>query len=253
VPGRAEPTRRVADIDDNQNTRRGDVASLAENPLIVIVADAPHDDALAWGADRWLELDVVVVDAARPYDNSDRPRLDDHFPGVKVVDRARTCNPDLLLVVLTGHFTNDALRRRMSEAGADFFHHRGRVVTAVQLQQVVLQPDVYRAGVPAVHNREVQKALGVDDRTRVNRFLEYLEAQGGRAALGLGERRSRVQERLRARAAADGVRTTNKTTGMPPGPWAADREQGAPSRRQIDGIWKSFAQIDEQDDDVRGP
>lgn len=241
--------RRVAVIDDNENTRRGDVASLAENPDIVIVADTSHDDALAWEAERWLDFDVVVVDAARPYDDSGRPRLDDHFPGVKVVARARSCNPTLLLVVLTGHFTNDALRRRMNEAGANFFHHRGRVVTAAQLQQVVLQPDAYRAGVPPVHNLEVQKALGVNKQTLLNRFLEYFEAQGGRAALALGARRSRDQERLRARAAADGVRTTNKTTGMPPGTWAADREQGAPSRRQIDGIWKTFAQIDEQSDD----
>jgi hypothetical protein len=72
-----------------------------------------HDQALASAG--WWEVDVVVVDAA------DDRRDDDHFPGVEVVEIVRRHRSVHLttIIVITGHFFDDAVRTRIREAKAD--------------------------------------------------------------------------------------------------------------------------------------
>jgi hypothetical protein len=231
--------RRVAVVDDNTISLNGDVVSLAAHPLIDVVAAVDHVEALRWTDADWDALDAVVVDAAEPFDDDNRYRDGDHFPGVAVVDRARRARPDLLVIVVTGRFFEDGLRRRMKEAGADFFYFRDHLRDPDQLHRVVLEPETCRAGVPDVDDPDALAALGVDDRSLVNRFIAYLDGRGGMVATGRGHKRSRRDDRTRAEATDAGIRAVNKTTGEP----SHARAQRDPSRRQLADIWAAFAQV----------
>jgi hypothetical protein len=233
--------RRVAVIDDNTISLTGDVVSLAAHPLIEVVAAVSHDDALRWGEAEWSQLDAVVVDAARPFDDENHYREGDHFPGVAVVTRVRELCPDLLIIVVTGRFFEDGLRRRMKEAGADFFYFRDHLRSPERLHRAVLEPEMCAAGVPDVQDPDALVALGVDSRSVVNRLIAYLEARGGLAATGRGHKRSRRDDRARAEATNAGIRAVNKTTGEP----SHARNQRDPSRRQLGDLWTALAQVRE--------
>ena len=125
--GTADALRRVAVVDDDEISRIGMVAILEGHPAIEVVASTDHDGALE-GLDGWGPLDLVVLDAADPR------RRDDHYPGVEVV-RALRDQPGghaVTVVVVTGHFFDDAVRRRMREAKADLFFHRTEVQDATR-------------------------------------------------------------------------------------------------------------------------
>jgi hypothetical protein len=233
---------RIAVIDDNLITRNGDVVALAAHPLIDVVAAVDHDESLTWPDDQWAELDAVLVDAARPFDDENRYRDDDHFPGVGVVLRAREVRPDLLVIVVTGRFFDDGLRRRMKEAGADFFYFRDHLRAPEHLHRAVLEPDERTGGVPDVQDPETLTALGIDDHSVVNRFVSYLDARGGLGATGLGRKRTRSSDKTRAEATTAGIRAVNKTTGTP----SHARNQRNPSRRQLRDLWTTLAQVRER-------
>src|SRR3954451_2522323 len=128
--------RRVVIVDNDAITRAGTRAVLEQNDEIELVAVVDHDTAMAFGAG-WDRGDVAIVDAAA----ARRPAVD-QFPGVAVVRsiRARRASPDLTVVVLTGQSLHPGLRRRMWEAGADFFYGRDEGMTEDELIQVVLRP-----------------------------------------------------------------------------------------------------------------
>ena len=184
----------------------------------------------------------MVVDAARPFDDNNRYRDSDHFPGVAVVVHAREAHPDLLIIVVTGRFFEDGLRRRMKEAGADFFYFRDHLRAPEQLHRAILEPERCRAGVPDVQDPDALAALGIDDRSLVNRLIAYLDARGGLAATGRGRTRSRTDDRTRAAATNAGIRAVNKTTGEP----SYSRTQRDPSRRQLADLWTALAQVRER-------
>lgn len=242
MPRPTRQRRRVAVIDDNTISLNGDVVSLAAHPLIEVVAAVNHDDALRWSDHAWSDLDAVVVDAARPFDDDNRYRDDDHFPGVAVVTRARELRPDLLIIVVTGRFFEDGLRRRMKEAGADFFYFRDHLRTPEHLHRAVLEPDSCAAGVPDPEDPDALLALGIDDRSVVNRFIAYLDARGGLTATGRGHKRTRRDDRTRGEATNAGIRAVNKTTGTP----SHARRQRNPSRRQLGDLWAALAQVRER-------
>jgi hypothetical protein len=233
---------RVAVVDDNAISLNGDVAALTAHPRIEVVAAVPHDEALGWTEAEWAGLDAVVIDAARPFDEENRYIEGDHFPGVSVAARARELRPDLLIIVVTGRFFEDGLRRRMKEAGADFFYFRDHLRTPEHLHRAVLDPDSTTAGVPDVEDPNALVALGVDDRSIVNRFIAYLDSRGGLTATGRGKKRTRRDERARAQATEAGIRAVNKTTGSP----SHARPQTNPSRRQLADLWAALAQVRER-------
>jgi hypothetical protein len=215
------------------------VAALAAHPQIDVVAAVDHDQALAWPDDQWAAFDAVLVDAARPFDDENRYREGDHYPGVAVVTRARSVRPDLLIIVVTGRFFDDGLRRRMKEAGADFFYFRDHLRTPEHLHRAVLEPDFDHGGVPEPDDPEALAALGVDDRSLVNRFIAYLDVRGDLTATGLGPKRTRRGDRTRAEATSAGIRAVNKTTGAP----SHARNQRDPSRRQLRDLWNAVAHV----------
>jgi hypothetical protein len=77
---------------------------------------------------------------------------------VAVVEHARRLVPGrrLTVIVVTGHFFDDAVRRRMREARADFFYHRSEMAEAGALRAAVLRPDRARRAVPAPRDPEAQ-------------------------------------------------------------------------------------------------
>lgn len=99
---------RVVIVDDDDISRRGLAELLGDRPEIDVVAALTHDQARAWQAE-WDGVDVLVVDAA-----DDRCQLD-HFLRVAVVEsvRRRRRSDQTAVIVVTGHFFNDAVRRRM--------------------------------------------------------------------------------------------------------------------------------------------
>ena len=161
----------VVVVDDDDVSRRGMASLLGECPQVRVLAALSHTEALGWGD--WCGVQVVLVDAA------DRRARDDHFPGVRVVEQIRLQRPrdEITVIVVTGHFFNDAVRRRMREAGADFFYHRSELADARVLYEVVLDPDPER-GIPDPEDSEEEFRRGVTGSTRVNRAVAYAVEQG---------------------------------------------------------------------------
>ncbi len=212
---------RVIVVDDDDIIRRGSGEVLADHPDIEVTALLTHKEALQWSD--WSLPDVVIVDAA------DERESTDQFPGVGVVERIRRGDGDRqpLIVVITGHFFDDAVRRRMREARADFFYHRSEVQDAGALHAAVLQSGVGRdGGVPEPRDPEAQFRLGVTATTRVNEGVTTALTLGLHAPAG--KDRSRARSRLR--------QTFNLGTRLHPvnrDGTTPDREQGEPSFVQI--------------------
>ncbi len=214
---------RVVVVDDDDISRRGLGELLADHPEIEVTDVLSHDAAMTWNGD-WSATDVVIVDAA------DERRTDDQFAGVGVVQHVRRMTPgtDVLIIVITGHFFDDAVRRRMREAQADFFYHRSEVQEADALYAAVLCPGAARSGVPGVTDPEALFRLGIVDSSRVN--------DGVRAAASLGldqphppGARSRSRTRLR--------QIFNQSARLNP----INRDGSAPDRGQDD---PSFPQVE---------
>jgi len=135
--------KRVVVVDDDDISRRGLTELLADRPELEVAGSLVHDEALEWDTE-WDTIDIAIVDAA------DSRRDDDHFPGVGVVDhiRRRRSRDQTMVIVLTGHFFDDAVRRRMREAQADFFYHRSELQESADLYEAILHPEQARSGVP---------------------------------------------------------------------------------------------------------
>jgi CheY-like chemotaxis protein len=216
-------TRRVAVVDDDDVNRRGLVGLLDDQTEIEVVAALTHEQALRWDKE-WDQVDVAIVDAC------DERQPEDHFPGVAVVQcirRTRT-SEQTRVVVRTGQFFDDAVRRRMGEARADYFFHRSELQDAQDIRDVVLHPERFRRGVPEVTDPEVLIHLGISRESRVN------DAVGDAIATGLvattrapGQRgRSRTRQRQQFNRVAR-LSAMNSDGTLP------DRNQADPSLPQI--------------------
>ena len=215
---------RVALVDDDDVNRHGMTSLLAAEPNIEIRASLTHDEALA-ESECWSGIDVVVVDAA------DRRRDGDQFPGVQVVRHIRGYRPPgtLIIVVVTGHYFDDAVRRRMREARADYFYHRGDMADAEVLRDAVLRAERARSEVPEPADPEALIRLGVTSSTRVNHAVVH--ALGHELERELAERRdprSRRWQRLRGLFNKEARLTPMTSDGRLP-----DRRQELPSLPQI--------------------
>lgn len=185
---------RVVIVDDDDISRKGFAELLREHPELEVVGALDHEGALSWSGSQWSLADVALVDAA------DERGCGDQFPGVGVVEaiRAARSPAETTVVVVTGHFFDDALRARMREAGADFFYHRSQFADADRLYRVLLHPDGERAFVPPAEDPEALFRVGVTPSTRINdavRLAKHLpppDATGGPVA-----RRSRAWLRYR--------------------------------------------------------
>jgi CheY-like chemotaxis protein len=216
------PPTRVVVVDDDDINRRGMASLLVEEPGIEVAASVTHADALS-RPDLWDGVDVVVVDAA------DERNPTDHFPGVAVVEEVRRRRPrgQTRIVVVTGHFFDDAVRRRMREARADFYYHRSEVGDAASLRDAVLRPEAHRR-VPEPADPVDLFNQGVTDETRVNRAVTYAAQHELEAAMARQDRPRRSWERLRREFNREARLSPATTDGRLP-----DRRQELPSRPQI--------------------
>ena len=182
-----------------------------------------HDEALA--DDSWFEVDVLLVDAA------DERCDDDHFPGVDVVNalRRQRSAEETTVVVITGHYFDDAIRKRMREARADLFFHRTQIQDAADLCGVIADPGSVAQSVPDPRDTVAMSRLGVDDATKVNSAVRFARDQdwlGGE--LHRPGRRSRSFDHLREAFGRTARVNAVNTDGTPP-----HRDQDDPSRPQI--------------------
>ncbi len=202
-PSGANP-RRVVVVDNDPVTRTGYSSLLAGHPAIEVVAAIDHDAALEW-QDEWDRVDVAVVDA------SDPRREGDKFPGVAVVQtlRARRSRDETLIIVLTGQFLHQGLRRRMREAGADFFYGRDEGMGEEELAAVVLRPDEHRRleAMPI----DLPAELGITTLTDVNQVLASLSEPSIFRAL-------EPDARKKSDTHGDRSRWWNKVRGLASGP-----------------------------------
>jgi hypothetical protein len=135
-----------------------------------------------------------------------------------------------LVLVLTGHFFDDAVRRRMREAQADFFYHRSELQDAADLYRAILQPDEARRGVPEAIDPESQFRLGVVPGTRINDAIRHAQSTGLEDKLrSRNGDRSRSWTRLRSSFHEVARLNPVNTDGTPP-----DRSQRDPSLTQIE-------------------
>jgi CheY-like chemotaxis protein len=167
---RSSPAIRIAVVDDDLWIRAGRVAALHSAGLTVAGA-WDHSEALS-DPGVWSEVDVVLVDAWDGREDWDR------FPGVAVVEAIRLVRSkeDTLIIVISGHITNDLLRLRMAEAGADFFYGHGELRGPEDLLRAIRQPDDARRARP-IDTGELA-ALGVSSSSKLNAALHYIERRG---------------------------------------------------------------------------
>jgi DNA-binding NarL/FixJ family response regulator len=222
--GSASPaTLRVAIVDDDEVNRRGMGALLSGEGRVRVVAELSHAQALAWDRE-WEEVDVLLIDAA-----DERAALD-HFPGVTVVERLRSrrSRAETRVVVYTGHFFDDAVRRRMREAGADAFYHRSELGSGRAVREAVLGGEAPRP-VPEPADPELEFRHGITEETRVNLAVRFALERELPARLGQRPRpRSRSWARLRREFNRVARLTAVTVDGRPP-----DRPQELPSLAQI--------------------
>ena len=209
-------------VDDDDINRRGIASLLEEDAGIEVVASVTHAEALA-REDLWDGVDVALVDAADERNDAD------HFPGVAVVEEIRRRRPrgETVIVVITGHFFDDAVRRRMREAQADFYYHRSEVGDARSLRDAVLHPEAHRR-VPGPVDAEDLFNQGVTDETRVNRAVAYAAEHDLEAAMASEDRPRRSWLRLRREFNREARLSPATVDGRLP-----DRPQALPSRPQI--------------------
>jgi DNA-binding NarL/FixJ family response regulator len=199
--------RRVVVVDNDPVMRAGTYAVLAGSRQLQLVAAVDHDTALSWSAE-WDGVDVAVVDA------SDQRREVDQFPGVDVVRSIRNASTHLLVIVLTGQYLHPGLRRRMWEAGADFFYPRDEGMTEEELVSAVVCPEQHRRlTAPQIRMHD---ELGVTDRTRVNELVERLSAPEIRSALSFERRKKADPHGERSRWWQKVRRTATGPTGLTP-------------------------------------
>jgi CheY-like chemotaxis protein len=212
---------RVAIVDDDDIQRRGMAEYLADRPEVEVVGILDHSDALRW-EEEWDTVDIALVDAADP------SQLVDQFPGVEVTDhiRRRRSSEQTKVIIVTGHFFDDAVRRRMREAGADYFYHRPDLHRKEGLYEAVLFPERANSGVPDDLDFPAIIRLGVGKSTRINeavKFAKNSEAHTSRS------HRSRAWNTYRRTFNQVARLQPMNTDGTPP-----DREQTEPSMTQID-------------------
>lgn len=224
---------RVAVVDDDAVTRAGTTALLATSSRIEVVLTCSHADAIQMVPD-WPDVDVLIVDAADDRD------LVDHFPGARLVQKLRALDHggNLIVIVVTGHFLDDALRLRMREVRADFFYSRLDLRSEDALVQAVLEPDAARR-VPPARDPETLRQLGITPRSSVSRLIDHAEEADlsavlseDRSAEDLPSSRSRWWMRLRHEAAAAGrIEPVNVDGTLP------RRDQATPSLAQIRRVY----------------
>jgi CheY-like chemotaxis protein len=215
--------RSVAIVDDDDLSRAGIEVVLARDRRLDVRVALNHDQALTTSS--WVGVDVVIVDAA------DERREDDHFPGVDVVElvRRNRTPEETTIIVITGHYFDDAVRKRMREARADLFFHRTEVQDADYLCEVVADPTPVSRPVPDPADSEAMFRHGIGRATKVNAAVSFARDQewlGG--SLHQTGRRPRSFDRLRrAFGRVGNIHAVNTDGTMP------DRAQQDPSRPQI--------------------
>ncbi|MEN3313877.1 MAG: Response regulator receiver domain [Acidimicrobiaceae bacterium] len=230
--------RRVVIVDDDEISRRGMAEVLADRPEIEVVGTLTHGEAVQYG-EGWDDVDVAVVDAA------DDTEAGDQFPGVAVVEqiRRRRSREQCAVIVITGHFFDDAVRRRMREACADLFYHRSELRLGSSLQEAVLHPDRMCHEVPSAHDHEAVFRLGLTSSSRVNDAVAYASEHGLNQALSERSGRSRVWARQR-KAFNDRARLSpTNADGRPP-----ERAQREPSLPQIERFLRWATRVKPNDD-----
>ncbi len=164
---------RVVLVDNEAIGRLGMNAVLSSDPRVDVVGVYDHEESLqperSWG-----DVDVAVVDAA------DDQLAGDQFPGVAVVEAIRAQSPPgkASIVVVTGHFFDDALRRRMREAKADYFYHRSALAEPEKLISAVLAPPVAQNLVPPERDVDTLERLGIKPATAVNAAVAWARRHG---------------------------------------------------------------------------
>jgi len=185
----------VAGADRHSGPHAGYAETLSWHPGVTAVVSLTHDEALEMRS--WSRVDVLVID---PIDPS---RPDDQIPGVGVVERIRSLSSASppRVVAISPVRPDDAVRRRLREAGADAYFHRLQVEEPDRLHRAVFAPLADDA-VPEPVDHTTLASLGITERSRVNRgvaaaFAECLvPAAGWVGARGrdLLDRRRRFNE-----------------------------------------------------------
>lgn len=221
--------RRVVIVDGNELTRVGtDLLLTGDSRIRVIGA---FDSETATHRSDWTGVDVLLIDPA------DERNTRDQFPGVEVIRRLRAASLEAqpVVVALTGHPRDQALLRRMWEAGADYLYSRAEIATAGRLSAVVLAPEeCARLASPRPDPRLA--GLGIGPETRVNDFVAAVHDAGLDAVLGPDVRmknaprpaRSRWWHQVRADLARAGQLRAVNADGTSP-----RRDQRTPSIAQL--------------------
>lgn len=135
---------RVVVVDDHELMAASLTAPLAAYDDVA-VQSIGFATAFTWTRE-WTDVDVALLDAADPGTG------DDHYPGVRLARHVRRHGgPNIVIAVVTGRYTDDALRARLARLGrdgADYCFDRDDLREAAQLHDFVVDPSSQRAPIP---------------------------------------------------------------------------------------------------------
>lgn len=147
----------------------------------------------------------------------------------------------MIVTVITAQFFHDGLRRRVREAGADYFLYREDIVRTDLLARAVLDPaSLGQRWSEDMAARENLLLLGLDSDSRVNEFIGFVddtdltEVIDPRKSSSAGHgKRSRWWSRIRHEASDVGrIRPVTREGNAP------SRDQRAASLSQLRNIYE---------------
>lgn len=166
----------VAVVDDQRINRVGTAAVLAELDDVAVTATFDFETArqpVDWGSFDWVVIDVAQEGAEL-----------DEVPSAGVIERIRhTAGPDRPVVIaVTSNpiaFDEDVVRRRLLEAGADFFVWRADLDRMLSDTSAITTLDARADTLPPTGAPDDIPELGVTGESSVNAFVEAANSQPG--------------------------------------------------------------------------
>lgn len=240
----------VVVVDDDAWKRDGMCSRLAAFDRITVADAVDQDSAAAWTSDRWVDVDVVMVDVFD--DRAPGEMGTDLYSGIRVVERVRRL--PVRCVAVTPSCAHPLVQLRLRQAAPDYCYHRYQISTLDELVEAIHYPARDRQ-VPELTRADLRD-LGAE-RLLANDVVATFEASelhgrlhaqaGIKELAALGVSRHTIR-RFRQEVVALGYRHIDTLSGSAQDEYRAEDTPRWPVVRELtlkllgrlDGPWSEF-------------
>jgi len=127
---------RIVVVDDDHWKRAAMAAELDAHPTIATIDVIDQDEAVAWPAERWEDVDIAIVDVFD--ENAPAEVGTDVFSGIAALERLKDLQVRTLAI--TPHCQHPLIQLRIHQAGADWLYHRWEVNDLDRLVAAIIDP-----------------------------------------------------------------------------------------------------------------